>query len=312
MDVLNATTDKATKLGMGVDMNLGTGWPFGGPQIQEKDAATKFILEEIVLKKGEQLTFPLKPQDAKHKYAALQALRAYPAGNKEINLDVDMDRISGYWTAPEDVRIWALFTARTHQKVKRAAPGGEGYTLDHLGSQSVKNYLNRFDQAFDHKNLKVRAFFNDSYEVYGANWTDTFLVEFDRMKGYKLQDHLLDFAGKGGDVNKTARIKSDYREVVNMLLTKNFLTPFTTFAHQNGALSKNQAHGSPGNLIDLYAATDIAECETFGSSYFQIPGLRRDSADIRNVDPDPMMAKFATSATNVYGKNIPLRKHLLG
>lgn len=302
MDILNATTDKATKLGMGVDMNLGTGWPFGGPQIQEKDAATKLILEEIVLKKGEQLTFPLKPQDAKHKYAALQALRAYAAGNKEINLDVNIDRISGYWTAPEDVRIWALFTARTYQKVKRAAPGGEGYTLDHLGSQSVKNYLNRFDHAFDHKNLKVRAFFNDSYEVYGANWTDTFLLEFDRMKGYKLQDHLLDFAGKGGDVNKTARIKSDYREVVDMLLTKNFLTPFTAFAQQNGALSKNQAHGSPGNLIDLYAATDIAECETFGSSYFQIPGLRRDSADVRNVDPDPMMAKFATSATNVYGK----------
>jgi aminopeptidase N len=41
----------------------------------------------------------------------------------------------------------------------------------------------------------------------------------------------------------------------------------------------------------LYAAADIPECETFGSSFFPIPGLRRDSADIRNVDPDPVMMK---------------------
>src|SRR5699024_10014616 len=65
---------------------------------------------------------------------------------------------------------------------------------------------------------------------------------------------------------------------------------------------KNQAHGSPGNLIDLYGSSDIAETETFGASDFDIPGLSRDSADIRNVDPDPMMFKFATSATNSLGK----------
>jgi hypothetical protein len=82
------------------------------------------------------------------------------------------------------------------------------------------------------------------------------------------------------------------------------LSPFTKFAHQYGALSKNQAHGSPGNLIDLYASTDIAEVETFGASKFDIPGLRRDSADVRNVDPDPMMFKFASSATHLSGKQL--------
>jgi len=47
---------------------------------------------------------------------------------------------------------------------------------------------------------------------------------------------------------------------------------------------------------------DIPECETYGSTYFPIPGLRRDSADIRNVDPDPVMLKFASSAAHVTGK----------
>src|SRR5690606_41108986 len=54
--------------------------------------------------------------------------------------------------------------------------------------------------------------------------------------------------------------------------------------------------------IDLYASTDIAESETFGSSFFAIPDLRRDSTDVRNVEPDPMMFKFASSATHTTGK----------
>jgi hypothetical protein len=33
MQMLNHTVKKASESGMQVDMNLGTGWPFGGPQI---------------------------------------------------------------------------------------------------------------------------------------------------------------------------------------------------------------------------------------------------------------------------------------
>ena len=36
-------------------------------------------------------------------------------------------------------------------------------------------------------------------------------------------------------------------------------------------------HGSPGNLIDLYATVDVPECEGFGISDFNIKGLRKDS-----------------------------------
>lgn len=302
MDMLDFTTSTSNKLGMGVDINLGTGWPFGGPQIQEKDAATRLFLDEIHVKRGEKLNFPLKVSDTKQTYINLQALRAYKQSGEEINLDAYIQTGDPSWTAPEDVQVVALFAGRTRQKVKRAAPGGEGFTLDHLGKSSVQVYFERFNSAFSDKKLNVRSFFNDSYEVYGANWTDGFLNEFEQQKGYKLQDQLIHFAGKSDDLDKQARVKSDYREVVSTILKNNFLIPFTAFANKYGAISKNQAHGSPGNLIDLYASTDIAECETFGSSSFDIPNLRRDSADVRNVDPDPMMAKFATSATNTSGK----------
>lgn len=302
MEMLGHTVEQSNRLGLGVDMNLGTGWPFGGPQIKPKDAATKLIVEEYTLQKDSILRFPLQVSSAKKTPYSLQAVRAYDTTGKEFNLDNFLQGGETAWTAPLDVTVVALFSGGTGQKVKRAAPGGEGFTLDHLGKMAVQNYFGRFDKIFAGKKLGIRSFFNDSYEVYGANWTDEFLVVFEQLKGYKLQDYLWDFIGKSGNVDKQARLKSDYREVVNWLLTNHFLEPFTRFSANHGAVSRNQAHGSPGNLIDLYASTDIAECETFGSSYFPIPGLRRDSADIRNVDPDPMMAKFASSATNTSGK----------
>lgn len=65
--------------------------------------------------------------------------------------------------------------------------------------------------------------------------------------------------------------------------------------------TRNQAHGSPGNLIDLYATVDIPECEGFGLSDFGITGLRKDSIFRRN-DSDLSMLKYASSAAHIAGK----------
>jgi hypothetical protein len=65
--------------------------------------------------------------------------------------------------------------------------------------------------------------------------------------------------------------------------------------------TRNQAHGSPGNLIDFYAAVDIPECESFGRTVFDIPGLRVDSG-MKDSDAHPSMLKFSSSAANISGK----------
>ncbi|NEW81513.1 MAG: glycoside hydrolase, partial [Mariniphaga sp.] len=189
-------------------------------------------------------------------------------------------------------------------KVKRAAPGGEGLTFDHFSKDALKVYLSRFDSAFQNSNHGVHTFFNDSYEVYGTNWTASVFDEFLKRRGYSLQPYLRELSEKKPLSDISHRIQCDYRETISDLLLENFTQSWTKWANGKGSLTRNQAHGSPGNLLDLYAAVDIPECETFGSSKFAIPGLRRDSADIRNVDPDPVMLKFASSAANVSGKNL--------
>src|SRR5690606_29547838 len=206
------------------------------------------------------------------------------------------------WTAgPGQWELYAVFAGKTGQKVKRAAPGGEGFTLNHFSETALQHYLARFDEAFGKRQLGVRAFYNDSYEVYGADWTEGLYEAFQRRRGYDLRLHVRALLSTDS-TDRVGRIKSDYRQTLSELLLEKFTQPWTAWAHHRDAITKNQAHGSPGNLIDLYATVDIPEVETFGSSFFPIPGLRRDSADIRNVDPDPIMLKFASSAAAITGK----------
>lgn len=295
MHLLDITTTLATRLNMGVDLTTGTGWPFGGPQIDLMHAAAKMELR--VLRPNADLALPDRIDTTP---GTLQALVAYKDGKPTPVLD-KMKNGTLHWEYPAgNTSVYALYSAHTKQKVKRAAPGGEGYTLDHLSATAVQVYLHRFDTAFHGKVPDIRAFYNDSYEVYGADWTPAFLPEFKKRQGYDLTPFIKAFADKGtGDT--IARIKSDYRETMAALLLENFTKQWTAWAHRSHRITKNQAHGSPGNLIDLYATVDIPECETFGSTYFPIPGLRRDSADIRNVSPDPVMMQFATSAGHIAG-----------
>jgi len=94
---------------------------------------------------------------------------------------------------------------------------------------------------------------------------------------------------------------ADYRETLSDMLLENFTKQWTSWAHSHGSLTRNQAHGSPGNLIDLYGAVDIPECESFGLSEFNISGLRTDTFSHRNLS-DLSMLKYASSAAHITGK----------
>ncbi|WP_187262680.1 glycosyl hydrolase [Pontibacter beigongshangensis] len=307
MGMLDYTVQKANNLNMGVDLTQGTGWPFGGPQVKPEFAAAKLIVQTYTLKAGQILKESLTVQDPKQRELnpQLQAVMAYSGKGEALNITdkatadgkLNWTPKSGTWT------VYAAFNGKTRQMVKRAAPGGVGFTLDHLSEKAVNAYLEPFTKAFGGSNHGVRAFYNDSYEVYGANWSPTFFEEFQKRRGYDLRLYLKDLVSKE-QTEKIARLKADYRETMSEMLYDNFYKTWNNWAHQHKSFTKNQSHGSPGNLLDLYAAVDIPECETFGSSYFPIPGLRRDSADVRNVDPDPIMLKFASSAAHVAGKNL--------
>lgn len=305
MEMFSHTNSEAQRLGMGVDMSMGTGWPFGGPTVSIEDAATCSIFQEYELAGGEKLNDKIQVKDVKQQpIARLIRLMAY--SNKGERLDITNQIQTGgvvNWIAPRgsNWQLIAFFEGKTLQKVKRAAPGGEGYVLNHFNKTAVSRYFDRFDKAFKEAGVPFpQSFFNDSYEVYGADWTPGLLEEFQQRKGYKLEDYFPEFLSDG-KTPISAKIIADYREVLGDLLQENFTSFWAEWAHQRGISIRNQAHGSPANLIDLYASVDIPECETFGITDFDIPGLRKDSIRKEN-DGDPTTLKFASSAAHIAGK----------
>lgn len=303
MEVLKHTQAEGKRTGIEIDMNTGTGWPFGGPEVSIEDAASKAIFQTYDIEGGQEIVQDINVTDKKQQpYSVLSRVMAYDENGRCINLTSHVRKDKLEWKAPAGKwKVIALYNSKTRQKVKRAAPGGEGYVMNHLSKTAVKNYLSRFDRAFkSSKTSYPHTFFNDSYEVYQADWTEDFLDQFARRRGYKLEEHFPEFLDESRP-EVSRRIVSDYRETISDLLLENFTRQWTDWAHKNGSITRNQAHGSPANLIDVYAAVDIPECEGFGLSQFHIKGLRQDSLTKKN-DSDLSMLKYASSAAHIAGK----------
>ena len=304
MEMLRYTQEQCRQNGIELDMATGTGWPFGGPWVPLEESACKVLFVDTIVvgKNVEELEFNVPEKD--RKYAKLQKVMTYPQGG-------------------DTCRVIAVYVRYGVMKVKRAAPGGEGLVIDHFNRQAVANYLKHIEQAFERtKTPYPHTFFNDSYEVEAATWTPNFFEEFEKRRGYKLEEHLPELldgmrlyemfkaekARRGpGDlssfyVHLGMKELADYRETLGDLLLENFTEQWTAWAHKHGAITRNQAHGSPANLIDCYAAVDIPEIEGFGLSDLGIKGLRTDPGKTRKNDSDYSMFKYAPSAAHVCGK----------
>jgi hypothetical protein len=320
MEMLEYTLNEAKRLDMGIDMATGNGWPFGGPWVRANIACKNMVYKTFTLSGGESLGEPVlyiqKPMvraighrlnisDIKEPISSndnLQALAleqvrfekalplitlmAYSEHGEKLNLTNKVDSEGKLnWTAPEgNWTLYAIFRGWHGKMVERAGPGGEGNVIDHFSEDALRSYLAKFDQAYIGYDVgSLRAYFNDSYEVDDAlgesNWTDKFFDEFEAHRGYDLRECLPALFGNDSD-DKNSRVMSDYRETISDLLLESFTIPWSEWAAGKEAITRNQAHGSPANLLDLYAASGIPETE--GS---EILGF-----------------KFASSAAHVTGK----------
>ncbi|MGI4867860.1 MAG: glycosyl hydrolase [Janthinobacterium lividum] len=340
MDMLGHTLSEGKKLGLGVDVAQASGWPFGGPWVTPTDACKYVAYQTYAVQGGQQLTekisFTQKPiataighrvdikqlkdpvatnanmqalaleQVRYEKPLPLQALMAYPEKGAAIDLTSKVDATGKLtWTAPAGSwTLYAIFQGWHGKQVERAGPGGEGDVVDHFSKTATEHYLQRFDQAFKGRDVKgIRAFFNDSYEVDDAqgeaNWTPLMFSEFQRRRGYDLRQHLPAlFAKASADENQ--RVLTDYRETISELLLENYTQTWATWAHGYGVKIRNQAHGSPANILDLYAATDIPETEgenltriKFASSAAHVTGKPLTSAETATWENDHFLSTLS-------------------
>jgi hypothetical protein len=299
MDMMGWAVSEAHRLGMGVDMTTGTGWCFGGPQVTDEDANASVVVKTYELGAGETLK-------QKFNRKTTQALVAFWANGKSIDLTGSISTNGevlfspgGSWISPGTnsrppklVTVYAISQKPSGQKVKRAAPGGEGWMLNLFYPPAMDDYLKPFTAAFaSYTGLRPRAQFVDSYE-YKSDWSPNFFAEFEKRRGYKLQTELPALFGDPQFNNSTnqqfndhrARVLCDYRRTISEIMAGESMPAWTKWAHDEGFITRYQAHGSPGNLLDLYATADIPETEFFSKKH------------------NPLVSKFASSAAHVTGK----------
>lgn len=274
--IVNFAINEANRLDLGVDLPPGSGWRCGGPFVPEEKGLWSLQMEKKEMKKGEHWVTPGDITVASASFVSSdQQVTLVQAGEPFI--------------APDKGILYMAVRIKNRDKVKRPSKGGEGWAIDTFNEEITNWYLDEFWKSLGVEETKIRCFFHDSFE-YTGDFTTHFTEEFKKRRGYDLAAYLYVLAGDCTDPEIVARVKSDYRETLSDLVLESFIQPMTDWANRHKSLNRNQAHGSPGNILDLYAACDIPETEIF-----------------RTVTPgtvDVFVNKFASSAAHVTGQKL--------
>jgi hypothetical protein len=160
MEMLAHTVNEAKKLGLGIEITTGTGWPFGGPKISFEHSAKAFRLLEINLDTVNNINEITKDIEG----AKLIHLSAQGKNGKYKDITGSVQEDGQIQPSASFKKVLALISRPTRQQVKRAAPGAKGLVVDYFNKNALNVYFEKFQLAFDNTQFpsgKVRAFYNE-------------------------------------------------------------------------------------------------------------------------------------------------------
>lgn len=275
LDAISFVNASANANALRVDITLASGWPYGGPHIAPAHAAARLRSVVTALPAGQ----------------ASAIAPAIMSGEKLLATFIGADAASltlleGAIVSEVTPRVLVSYIAsRTGQQVKRPALGAEGFVLDHLSRSAVAHHLDQVAKPL----LKAfgkqppYAVFSDSLEAYGADWTDDFIVEFKRRRGYDITPHLP--AIMGGQGRNAAAIRRDWGLTQTELVNERYLTPINDWAMLNNTRFRSQTYGEPA--VSMSSNSRVALPEGEGAQFRAFSFTR-----------------LATSAGHLYGKSV--------
>ncbi len=264
LDAIRFAASTARKLGLRVDVTLGSGWPFGGPRIPVTEAAGELRVEMIPVPMGTDSIAVPDIATGEHLIAVFLA----PVRDGQVTLQ-DAKQVSSIVNGrlqialPLDVVRDAIFfiSSRTGMTVKRPAVGAEGFVLDHYDRNAIETHLHavgdRFMEAFGGQ--PPYAVFSDSLEDYGSNWTSDLIEQFRIRRGYDLTPYLPALIGDMGPL--TTAVRHDWGRTLTELANERFLAPVYAWAQQHHTLFRSQTYGFPPVTLSSNRYADLPEGE---------------------------------------------------
>ncbi|HWC17588.1 MAG TPA: glycosyl hydrolase, partial [Terriglobales bacterium] len=278
LDRLRFVGDKAQELGMRIDLTLGSGWPYGGPQVPITEAAGSLRIVKSKASAGSR-SLPLPSvASGEELLAAFVGPIESSSSHRQFNqlTDIHDGRAFLPSATAESAEVRFFISSRTGMQVKRAAVGAEGFVVDHYDKGAVEHYLqkvgDRLMQAFTAK--PPYAVFCDSLEVYNSDWAGDLLQEFQKRRGYDLRPYLPALEDDGAANSES--IRHDWGQTLTELFNERFSSPLHDWAKRNHTRLRMQAYGIPPAELSSNAQVDLPEGE--GAEWKSLSATRWSSS----------------------------------
>jgi hypothetical protein len=316
--MVKSVLDEAEKRDMIIDLTISSSWPVGGTHIKKTDSMKTLMIgqktiegplnysgkiPEVVEPPSQALSAiedfskdrklvavtAAKPLESPGKIRFRKIKRTYLDIESLIDLTdkVNKDHILN-WKVPQGT--WQIFSFFSrHSGISPLADcksdvNKTSLVIDHLASKPIKyhlkSHLGEAKKYFGHHFGKtLRAFFTDSLELASDwLWTDGFLSEFKRRRGYVLEPYLpICFVPSrdnkyrqgmyemipGFDLNEKIgdKIRYDYELTISDLFCENYVQTMTEWAEKNNLRNRIQGYGIRADTLKIFGISHIPETE---------------------------------------------------
>lgn len=354
IDALEVTLREARRLGMGCDLLVGSGWPFGSEAIPMERRAQVMLTYVAEVDWSNPATASPFVVTKRQIFDAVDPKVTVPNPDRQFQLvdifmvpdtveDVsqrnnlylpDGDsivispivQISNTWRPSSNGRyvFYALVRCVSFASVINGAPGASGPILDHMNREAVQGFLHNMSSVLEHRlgpmRRWLRAYFADSMELEGANWTTDFAEEFRRRRGYDLMPWLpftMFKTGRLGEVvsyeygakqspdfkRQVRKVRYDFELTKAELLHERYTRTFIDWCHGQGVKARAQAYGRGFFPLESSLGYDIPEGESWTTNYLRHRvGEEMGDEDYRRGRAYTMINKYVSSAAHQTGR----------
>lgn len=355
LNALEVTLRQAKKLGLGCDLLVGSGWPFGMETLPMEERAQVMLtyVTEVSWAGPMADAFSITKQEI---FDAVDPKVTVPNKDREFEL-VDLfvvpdtvrhigqrcnlhlpegDTITvpktviaaGPWHSSGSGKylLYALVRCRSFASVINGAPGASGPILDHMNQLAVRHYLDHMRQKLEQRlgpmSKWLSAYFVDSMELEGCNWTTDFAEQFKSRWGYDLMPWLpftMFEVGRLGEVlsyeygakqspefkREVQRVRHDFELTKAQLLQERYTETFLQWCREQGVQSRAQAYGRGFFPLESSLGYDIPEGESWTTNYLRHRvGEEMPDDDYRRGRAYTMINKYVSSAAHQSGRRV--------
>jgi len=341
IDMLKYTFDEASRLGITCDLIVGSGWPFGSEKLPRDERASVMLTYAVDVEGGSEIEMSkfhiFKAIDPgvsvvnERRTCELVSACMAPNPINDLSQAVDiMDRFDGdilTMKVPEGKHVlYFMIRFDSFASVINGAPGAAGSILNHMDSRAVRKYLDNMSDTIEGKigplSQYLRAFFVDSMELEGNNWTSDFAEEFRNRRGYDIMPWLpftMFKVGRLGDVEnftygadkgerfkeEVNRVRFDFELTKAELLHEKYTATFLQWCRDKNVKSRAQAYGRGFFPLESSLGYDIPEGESWTTNWLRHRiGEEMGDEDYRRGRSYTMINKYVTSAAHLAGKRL--------